>query len=352
VLQSCNYLPALRRLLNTIHYVPFSLNFLLQHSFSTQFKLSLCHYLVIMSNLYTPKMSTPEHGTDKAHPFFATMETIPSAVQYSPTLKPLESSSSHFELDEPPSPAILKYLRRKRSCTDRPRHDPIAIKAAEWARARGIKTRKHLEDVLSAYNSGRPNQSSSTLTTQMKSIKKSARKSNHTPPSSSQQSGEPQTNTTSTPTTTATLVSLAPKPLTGIHKSLPSPKYRTISGPSIIEAARYLKSLPNQPKPSKRRGRYGYKPPGRSPLRDAVEVELSPSFVNNQSALGDCGTAVPVHCEASQVHLVRKNCPNLDNTVSRGIPKTQGHKVPQPHKSLGIIQHAKPLQFSKLAKPV
>ncbi|MCJ1246335.1 hypothetical protein MMC30_003542 [Trapelia coarctata] len=304
------------------------------------------------------------------------METMPSAVQHSPELKPAEASSSLPKIEEPPPPAVRQFFgwgcdgSSYNQSASFARYASLAQEVDEWALARGFRSRRDLEKALTAYNdsSGKDllkklsarkesrRKRSPTVTTTQPSCndpvpeQKRARKSRCVDHSFLSKSGELPTRTTSAPTTSAPLVALTPKPWKGTHDDLPSRKYRTRSGPTIIEVARYLKDLPKEPKPSKRRGRHGYQPPGHSPLRNAVESELRSDLVNDESGFGDRETTPPSLCEAGHVCVTNDDSPSLDKPISRETQKNQGHKV-EPHNLAGVIQYAKPLQFSKLAKP-
>ena len=287
-------------------------------------------------------MSTPEHEAREALLILETMETIPSGVQHRAVPKPPKASDPHPRSKESPSEATLQIFgtssdRERLKELVGPTHYAFLEKQAhEWESRQRFIPREDLEKWLAVHGDSRQKRSSAMFTTQSSSDdpvheKKRAKKCHHRGPTSSTKSGEPQMCRTPASTTfTDNTLSIQKE----IQDGSLSDAFRTSSGPSILHVARYLKRQAKEPKPSKRRGRYEYEPPGRSPLRNAVETEAHPNSINNQSYIADCEAA---HPSLDEYDRIRRG--NQGRQIERG-------------KSLGIITHSKPLQYSNLAKLV
>jgi hypothetical protein len=332
-------------------------------------------------------MSTSGHETYKAHPFF---ETLPSTAHQPPEVK-ISASSLVSKPEEPSSSKIPLYFRKFYDVKSGEARGSNAVHSAtyiaalrkeveEWAKAQGIRSRKDLQKVLAADKESRrkPDAVASTAESSFndtvpKFVKKKHAKIPSRPPNSSlARPSEPQppaipSHTTSFPTTSTstfptkfttpgptpstTLVTLAavtPTKSKETQLSLPPPGFRTKSGLLIINAAQALRSQSKQSRSHKRRGHYGYQRPGHSPLRNAIAREPHSHLGSSKPCFEICSAVFHCQCHGNLLTL------NLYNPVpvnSCGTPMTQGGKI-EPPKSPGIIQHAKPLRYSKIAGPV
>lgn len=342
-------------------------------------------------------MSTSGHETYKVHPFF---ETLSSTAHQPLDVKSSDASSLVRKPGERSSSKIPLFFRKfydvksgeargSNAVHSRTYIAALRKEAEEWAKAQGIRSRKDLQKILAADKESRrkPDAVASTAESSFndtvpKFVKKKHSRNPSRPPNSSLgRPSEPQppatpshtttstltTSTTRTPTTSTstfrtkfttpgpitstTLVTLAAVTANkskGTQLSLPPPGFRTKSGPLIIKAAQALKSQSKQSRSHKRRGRYGYQRPGPSPLRNAIASEPHSHLRSSKPCFEICSAVF--HCQ-SHVHLLSFNLysPVPVNPCVR--PKTEGGKI-EPPKSPGIIQHAKPLRYSKNAGPV
>jgi len=328
-------------------------------------------------------MATPGNGTYMAHPF---SETLPATTHQLPEMKIEETSAVVTKPEKRPSSKIPLYFKKfynvkaGKERGSNPVHSTAYIaalrkEAEEWAKAQGIRSRKDLQKVLAADKESRrkpdspvPTAESSSNDTVLKLVeKKNARNQTRPSNSSLERPSErqppiatsPTTSTTIFPakfttpgptpsTTLVTLAAVTPKKPKGTQLGLPLPGFRTKSGPLIINAAQALRAQSKQSRSHKRRGRYGYQRPGQSPLRQTIARESHSNLGSSKPYLEICSATF--HCQC-HVHLHDFNLCSPDSVNSCGTPKTQGGKT-EPPKSQGIIQNAKPLRYSQIARPV